>query len=49
MLYSWFLSYKHLKLKLRVFTTGHIVAITYIVPEILTAISLPMIGQFFLV
>ena len=43
---SWLLSYKRLKLKLRVFLEGHIVAmVTYCVTK-LTATCLPMIGQF---
>ena len=41
-----FLSYKHLKLKLRVFLAGHIVAVvSYCAPK-LTATYSPMIGQF---
>ena len=42
-----FLSYKHLKLKLRVFLAGHSVAmVTYCVTKIIPT-CLPMIGQFF--
>ena len=42
-----FLSYKRLKLKLRVFLAGHIVAmVTYCVMKILPT-CLPMTGQFF--
>ena len=42
-----FLSYKRLKLKLRVFLAGHIVAmVTYYVAKILPTCS-PMTGQFF--
>jgi len=41
-----FLSYKHLKLKLGVFLSGHTVAmVTYFVKKIITCS--PMIGQFF--
>ena len=44
---SWFLSYKRLKLKLRVFLAGHIVVmVTYCVTKIIPTCS-PMIGQFF--
>ena len=44
---SWFLSYKHLKLKLRVFLAGHSVAmVTYCVTKIIPTCS-QMIGQFF--
>ena len=44
---SSFLSYKRLKLKLRVFLAGHIVAmVTYCVTKIIPACS-PVIGQFF--
>ena len=40
------LSYKHLKLKLRVFLAGHIVAmVTYCATKLATTYS-PMIGQF---
>ena len=43
---SLLLSYKHLKLKLRVFLAGHIVAmVTYWATQ-LTATCSPMIGQF---
>ena len=43
---SSFLSYKRLKLKLRVFLAGHIVAmVTYCATQ-LTATRSPMIGQF---
>ena len=42
-----FLKYKRLKLKLRVFWTGHSVAmVTYCVTKIISTCS-PMIGQFF--
>ena len=42
-----FLKYKLLKLKLRVFWTGHSVAmVTYCVTKIISTCS-PMIGQFF--
>ena len=42
-----FLSYKCLKLKLRVFLAGHIVAmVTYCVKKIIPTCS-PVIGQFF--
>ena len=42
-----FLSYKHLKLKLRVFLSGHSVAmVAYCVTKIIPTCS-PMIGQFF--
>ena len=42
-----FLSYKRLKLKLRVFLAGHIVAmVTYCVTKIMPTFS-PVIGQFF--
>ena len=41
------MSYKRLKLKLRVFLAGHIVAmVTYSVMKIIPTCS-PMIGQFF--
>ena len=44
---SSFLSYKRLKLKLRVFLAGHIVAmVTYCVTKIIPTCS-PVIGQFF--
>ena len=44
---SSFLSYKGLKLKLRVFLAGHIVAmVTYCVTKIIPTCS-PVIGQFF--
>ena len=44
---SSFLSYKHLKLKLRVFSAGHIVAmVTYCARKIIPKCS-PVIGQFF--
>ena len=43
---SLFLSYMRLKLKLRVFLAGHMVAmVTYCATQ-LTATCLPMIGQF---
>ena len=40
-------SYKRLKLKLRVFLTGHIVAMVTYCAIKLTATCSPMIGQFF--
>ena len=41
-----FLTYKHLKLKLRVFFAGHTVAmVSYCVTKMITTCS-PMIGQF---
>ena len=44
---SLFFSYKRLKLKLRVFLAGHIVAmVTYCVTKIIPTCS-PVIGQFF--
>ena len=44
---SSFLSYKRLKLKLRVFLAGHIVAmVTFCVTKIIPTCS-PVIGQFF--
>ena len=44
---SSFLSYKCLKLKLRVFLAGHIVAmVTYCVTKMIPTCS-PVIGQFF--
>ena len=43
---SSFLSYKHLKLKLRVFLAGHIVAMVTYCATKLTATCSPMIGQF---
>ena len=44
---SSFLSYKRLKLKLRVFSAGHIVAmVTYCATKV-TATCTLMIGQFF--
>ena len=44
---SLFLSYKRLKLKLRVFLAGHSVAmVTYCVMKIIPTCS-PVIGQFF--
>ena len=44
---SSFLSYKRLKIKLRVFLAGHIVAmVTYFVTKIIPTYS-PVIGQFF--
>ena len=43
----WFLKYKRLKLKLRVFLAGHSVAmVTYCVTKMLPTCS-PVIGQFF--
>ena len=43
----WFLNYKRLKLKLRVFLAGHSVAmVTYCVTKIVPTCS-PVIGQFF--
>ena len=44
---SSFLSYKRLKLKLRVFLAGHIVAIVTHCATKLTATCSPMIGHFF--
>ena len=44
---SLFLSYKRLKLKLRVFLTGHIVAMVTYCATKLTATFSPTIGQFF--
>ena len=45
--YHPFLSYKHLKLKLRVFLTGYTVAmVTYYVTKIIITCS-PMIGHLF--
>ena len=41
-----FLSYKRLALKLRVFLTGHIVAMVTYCATKLTATCSPMIGQF---
>ena len=41
------MSYKLLKLKLRVFLAGHIVAMVTYCAIKLTATCLPMIGQFF--
>ena len=41
-----FLSYKRLKLKLRVFLAGHIVAMVTYCATKLTATCSPMIGQF---
>ena len=41
-----FLSYKRLKLKLRVFLAGHIVAMATYCATKLTATCSPMIGQF---
>ena len=42
-----FLKYKRLKLKLRVFSAGHIVAmVTYCVTKMIPA-CLPVIGQYF--
>ena len=41
-----FLSYKPLKLKLRVFLAGHIVAMVTYCATKLTATCSPMIGQF---
>ena len=41
-----FLSYKRLKLKLRVFLAGHIVAMATYCTTKLTATCSPMIGQF---
>ena len=43
---SSFLSYKRLKLKLRVFLAGHIVAMVTYCATKLTATCSPMIGQF---
>ena len=44
---SSFLSYKHLKLKLRVLLSGHSVAmVTYCVTKIISTCS-PIIGKFF--
>ena len=43
---SSFLSYKRLKLKLRVFLAGHIVAMVTICATQLTATRFPMIGKF---
>ena len=43
---SSFLSYKRLKLKLRVFLAGHNVAMVTYCTTKLTATSSPMIGQF---
>ena len=43
---SSFLSYKCLKLKLRVFLAGHIVAMVTYCATKLTATCAPMIGQF---
>ena len=43
---SSFLSYKDLKLKLRVFLTGHVVAMVTYWATKLTANYFPMIGQF---
>ena len=40
------MSYKHLKLKLRVFLAGHIVAMVTYCASKLTATCAPMIGQF---
>ena len=44
---SFFLSYQRLKLKLRVYIAGHIVAMVTCCVTKLTATCLPMIGQFF--
>ena len=44
---SSFPSYKRLKLKLRVFLAGHIIAMVTYYAIKLTATSSPMIGQFF--
>ena len=43
---SSFLSYKHLKLNLRVFLAGHIVVMVTYSATKLTATCSPMIGQF---